>query len=96
MSTLSKKDINERLLKKGFCKIDTDHHCYYYVYNGRKTNISTKFSMGSGKDIGDSLISIMAKQVRLNKADFMKLIQCTLSKEEYRDLMIKNGNIPIN
>lgn len=93
MSTLNVKEINSKLQKKGFVKEDTDHHCFYYVHNGKKTSIWTKTSFGSHKDIGDSLILKMARQVRLKKPEFMKLIECTLSAEEYKRILIQNGEI---
>lgn len=33
------------------------------------------------------------KQVRLKKPEFMKLIECTLSAEDYKKILIKNGEI---
>ena len=93
MSSLNVKEINAKLQKKGFVKGDTDHHCFYYMHNGKKTGIWTKTSFGSNKDIGDSLILKMAKQVRLKKPEFMRLIECTLSQEAYKNLLIQNGEI---
>lgn len=82
-----------RLQAKGFEKEERDHHFFWYIHNGKKTNISTKTSFGSKKEIGDPLISKMADQVHLKKDEFMKLIQCTLSKEEYREVLIERGFI---
>ncbi len=93
MSSLNVKEINAKLQKKGFKKENTDHNCFYYVYNGKKTGIWTKTSFGSHKDIGDNLILKMARQVRLKKPEFMRLIECTLSAEDYKKLLIQNGEI---
>lgn len=93
MATLDVKKINLRLQAKGFEKEERDHHFFWYIHNGKKTNICTKTSFGSKKEIGDPLISAMAGQVHLNKNEFMRLIQCTLSKEGYRDLLIERGFI---
>ena len=93
MATLKIKDINAKLIKKGFTQKNNDHHFFYYINNGKKTGISTKTSFGSKKEIGDPLISAMAKQVRLEKPDFLRLIKCTLSKLGYRELLIKNGDL---
>lgn len=93
MSTLNIKKINSRLQAKGFEKEEKDHHFFYYTYNGERTKIYTKTSFGSKKEIGDSLISKMATQVHLKKEEFMRLIECTLSKEDYRDLLLEKGLI---
>jgi hypothetical protein len=93
MSTLAKKDINSKLQIKGFEQDYRDHNCFYYRNNGQKTNIWTKTSFGSKKEIDDGLISLMSKQVKLDKKEFMRLIQCTLSKEGYRELLIERGFI---
>lgn len=88
MAELKVKDINESLQKKGFVKKANDHNFFYYMNDGKKTNIRTKTSFGSKGTIGDNLISAMAKQVKLSKAEFLPLIQCTLSKEDYKKILI--------
>jgi hypothetical protein len=35
------------------------------------------------REIGDDLLGKMAQQCRLTKPQFMKLIECTLSREDY-------------
>lgn len=81
----SKAIVEQSLLKKGFKKKDGDHHYFnYYNLNGQKTAIFTKTShTPKMRDIPDSLLSLMAKQCRLNKSDFLDLVDCPLSREEY-------------
>ena len=93
MSTLPKREIKAKLQIKGFEEDFRDHDCFYYMNRGQKTNIWTKTSFGSKNYIDDDLILKMARQVKLNKKEFMKLIECTLSKEEYRELLIEKGFI---
>ena len=58
----------------------------------KKTAINTKISHGEN-EIGDPLIVAMAKQLFLNKNQFMELIQCTLSAESYKKILLEMGKI---
>ena len=72
------------LREKGFRPASGDHVYYiYYSTDGKKSNVRTKISHGNHKDIGDQLVSMMAKQCKLSKADFKNLIACPLSRDEY-------------
>lgn len=93
MPTLEKREIKAKLQKKGFVEDYRDHDCFYYVNKGQKTNIWTKTSFSSKKEIGIELIKKMANQTRLKKDEFIRLIECTLSKEQYRELLIERGYI---
>lgn len=46
----------------------------------------TKLSHGKS-EISDPLIVLMAKQVNLSKNQFMDLVNCPLSKEEYESIL---------
>ena len=87
MSVLKTSQIDRALRKKGFEVSNKDHHFYYYVNNGKKTNIFTKISHSSD-EIGEGLIKKMATQVRLEKDEFKELVQCTLSGERYKEILI--------
>lgn len=86
MSVLEIAQIDRALRKKGFNIENGDHHFYYYMNNGKKTGIFTKTSH-SAKEIGEPLIKKMADQVRLPKEEFKRLIQCTLSGEDYKKFL---------
>ena len=90
MASLKTKMIDKALTKKGFVKEDKDHHYYYYYYNGKKTSIKTKTSHGKS-EIYDNLISEMSKQLLLDKDEFIRLIQCTLDGEKYKEILINKG-----
>lgn len=92
MAVLKTAQIDKALKKKGFEASNKDHHFYYYMNNGKKTNIFTKTSHSSD-EIGDGLIKKMADQVRLEKNEFKELIQCTLSGEKYKQILINKGII---
>lgn len=84
MSSIKAKDIRRNLSKKGFEEDDKKDHIWlnYISPDGKKTTIRTKLSHGKS-DIGDPLIAKMAKQVHLSKSDFLELVSCTLSGENY-------------
>lgn len=86
MSSLQTRDIRANLTKKGFTEDSSGDHIWlnYRLPDGRKTVIRTKVSHGK-PSIGDDLISKMSRQVHLSKKDFMKLVNCTLSADEYYD-----------
>ena len=85
MTTRDRKDIESALVKKGFDKDDTHHHCFIYkTIAGQITDIRTRTSHGSGhKTIGDPLLGQMAKQVRLTKSQFLELVDCPMDRVTY-------------
>ncbi|MCP4702525.1 MAG: hypothetical protein GY862_37555 [Gammaproteobacteria bacterium] len=80
-----KNDVEKGLLHKGFRKKEGDHHYFtYYNLKGKKTVVHTKTShTPKMRDIPDNLLVLMAKQCRLNKADFLNLVDCPLTIDEY-------------
>lgn len=91
----AKRDVEGALLRKGFQKTDT-HHSYFYLHtsDGKRTPVFTKTSHGSkAKELDDHLLSQMAKQCRLNRNDFLRLIDCPLEREEYEQFLKAGGHI---
>lgn len=89
----AKKDVKKVLLKKGFTLTSGDHE-YFFVYrNGQKTAINTKISRGSQKDIPDGLLKMMMKQIRLEKNDFERYLNCTMSGDEYIQYLLDHQYI---
>lgn len=88
MGIIKTKDIKYSLQKKGFFEEIGDHLFYFYYIDDKKTEIYTKISHGE-KEIDDFLISKMSKQLRLSKTQFIDLIRCSLSKEEYKEIVIQ-------
>ena len=84
MSSLKTRIIIQNLTKKGFIENRAGDHIFLaYIVNKKKTAIRTKVSH-SHSEIGDALIGMMAKQVKLSKADFIKFAECEISEAEYR------------
>lgn len=76
------RDVSAGLLKKGFLLREGDHSFFHLHVNGKKTAIYTKISHGE-REVHDKLLGLMARQVGLSKRDFIDLIDCPLSHEEY-------------
>jgi hypothetical protein len=85
----SKSKVESALKSKGFEQIEGDHHFFVYLtVDGRKTTAKTKTShTPKMKDIPDTLLGLMAKQCHLTKNEFLKLVDCTLSREGYEEIL---------
>jgi len=87
MAMLKTKDVSASLCRKGFVERVEKHHKYYFLYcDGIKTTIKTYISHGD-KEVGDYLQGQMAKQTKLVKKDFVRLVECELSGEDYVRLL---------
>ncbi len=83
-------DIDSTLRKKGFIRERDGKHIRYFFPSVPR--IRTMMSHGMmGSTLSAKLISDMAKQLRLTKAQFLALIDCTLSEEGYREVLEKQG-----
>lgn len=88
-------DVERTLLSKGFRKKEGDHH--YFIYHskaGRKTRVFTKTSHGE-REVSDSLLALMAKQAKLSKSDFLNLVDCPLSRDQYEEKLISQGLVAV-
>jgi len=87
---IKKKKVESSLERKGFVKKNGNHSFFFYVTkSGIKTNIRTKTSYGTNhRDIGDNLLSCMARNCELNNKQFNDLIECPLSRDDYEQLLV--------
>ena len=86
-----RQEVGQALEGKGFVRQEGRH--VFFVYHTRerklKTSVWTMMSHGNrGADISKSLSGKMAKQCRINKAEFKCLIDCSLSQENYEKLLV--------
>lgn len=90
-----KDKVEKALLKKGFQGKEGDHHFFiYYTLQGKKSSVRTKTShTPKMKELDDGILAQMAKQCRLNKQEFMDLVDCPMSREEYETRLIQKGEI---
>jgi hypothetical protein len=86
------RDIVTGLKRKGFVDQDGDHKFYVFVVDGKITQVYTKISHGE-KEITDSLLGYMARQLHLPRADFDDLVDCPLTQEDYIQRMRDAGHI---
>lgn len=95
MASLRARDVEAALERKGFRKRD-GHHAFfvYYTANNQKTGVRTKMSHGEN-EIGNKLIGAMARQCRLAKEDFKRLIECPLSRDEYEAILVAAGDVKL-
>jgi hypothetical protein len=91
-----KQSIEAALTGKGFRQEDSHHHFFvYWSLDGKKTRARTKTShTKKHKDIGDVLLSEMARQCKLTKGQFVALVDCPLSREEYEQVLVTTGELP--
>jgi len=84
-----KSDVVRALKTKGFEEASGDHiFLIYYTADGLKTGIRTKTSHSPKmRDIPDVLLSEMAKQCKLQKGEFLKFVDCNLSRRDYEGLL---------
>ncbi|MEI6415037.1 MAG: hypothetical protein WCP34_12365 [Pseudomonadota bacterium] len=89
----SKDDIEQGLLRKGFVKKEGDHHFFiYYNLAGKKKAVFTKTShTPKMRVLSDTLLSLMAKQCSLSKGNFLRLVDCSLNREEYEKMLSLNS-----
>jgi hypothetical protein len=95
MAGLEKSSVMDALRKKGYREESgaKDHHSFVYYNGTQKTTVRTKTSRSSKiRTLDDSLVGKMAKQCHLSKNDFVRLVRCSLSGEEYR-LMLLNKKL---
>lgn len=91
---IKKRIIEKALRQKGFCVEETHHKYFHHTVDGKKSGISTYMSQGSDDDIGDNLINMMKRQLRLKTINQARdLFQCPMTKEEYIDFLRKESLI---
>lgn len=88
MTAIKTRDIERALLSKGFQRVDSNHKYYFFYVNGKKTSVRTKISHGTD-EYGDNLLGFMKNQLHLDKIELEEFIECSLSGEKYKDLLIE-------
>ena len=89
------REIDSSLRRKGFKKIETKHHTKYVLYvNDKKTSIHTYISHGVN-ELSPKLLKKMAKQLKLKYDQFVDLIDCPLTGENYVKLLLRKNIIKI-
>jgi hypothetical protein len=90
-----RKDVEGALSRKGFEEISgkgrgQDHRYFTFKSSNGQKVATTHTSHGSSyKSLGDSLLSAMARQCHLTKSEFVSLVDCTLTQQDYEDKLIE-------
>lgn len=97
MKVRSAKDIEKTLLKKGFQKLSSNkkshHSFYYFIYQGRKSNIYTFLSHGA-KDYGQELMNKIKKQLKFQEAKIAEsFLDCPFKEEDYISMLKTMGEL---
>lgn len=95
MGSLKVKEVISNIQKKGFKEAinkSIDHKWFEFWHEGKLTRARTKFSHGE-KEIGDSLISLIARQLYLTGNQFKLFVQCDISYEQYAKILKEKGFI---
>lgn len=89
----AKRIVESGLQNKGF-RLEQSHHRFfiYYTQAGQKTAVRTRTSQG-GSELDDYLLSQMAKQCQLTKANFLQLVDCPLSQTDYESSLSANNKL---
>ena len=85
------RNVLAALSAKGFIEAPgRDHRVFFLFQDGKKTSIYTKLSHGKS-DSHDGLCSQMAKQMRIPIGRFNQFVDCTLTGEGYKQLLLEAG-----
>lgn len=92
--TRKQRDVERALIKKGFQRTESHHHFFiYHSCEGKKTTVKTKTSHGS-QELSNHLLQQMARQVCLSKNDFLNLIDCPMSRNQFEQRLVSLTKIP--
>lgn len=91
----NKRDVESALVAKGFRQEEGDHRFFvYYTVTGLKTRARTKTSHGGKmKEIPDNLLTQMAKQCKVTRAQFLGLVDCPLDQNGYEAALHAQGEL---
>jgi len=91
-----RRDIVQNLSRKGFQETESAHHTHliYHTADGKKSAVRTRVSRGSSyKSLGNDLLGKMAKQCKLTKGDFLDLVDCPLSRDDFEKRLHDSGDL---
>lgn len=94
MASYKTEQFKSALERKGFIKDQTHHQMYWYYVDGKKTSIRTRVSHNE-KTYNDYLLSERRKQIHLSKNDFLLFVECPLTAEKYKEILIENKIIAL-
>ncbi len=90
MTSRNHSKVLSSLKQKGFVEERASRHIQL-SYKSKSNEIEPKHTLLSHnkQDLNDFLINQMAKQCGLNKQQFLDLVDCPLSQEQYEEIIVK-------
>lgn len=92
---VKKREFERAAKNKGYLEIRRGDHIFYRFKDAEGKivdSIHTKVSHGGNGDISESLLSKMYKQMLFTtKADLVDFIACTVTEDEYREMLRTKG-----
>lgn len=84
MASLDSADVAHALKTKLRCVEERDRdHIWFELYDGSVLLARTKISHGASHPLGDTLIHLMAVQMRLGtNNNFLRMVRCQLNRED--------------
>lgn len=83
MASLKQADVTNRLVHKfHFQEVAGGRHRRFHLLQDGRLIRSIEVPH-SKRDIGNGLISFMAKQARVNQSEYRNMISCTMSEADY-------------
>lgn len=90
---LDPRKVASSLKKKDFIEDKGKHHVYYYFsVDGKITSVKTYISHGA-KEIDKYLVSRMSQQLHLPRNRFLDLIECPMSRDDFRQHLVARNLI---
>lgn len=84
------KEAMNALVKKGFVLSSNKHKKFQYVtLAGKKTDVRTVVSHSS-RMLAAPMLNAMARECSLSTEQFLNLVDCPLSREEYEKIIEKS------
>jgi hypothetical protein len=93
VSQITPDDLLKALARMGFWgRTGANHTVLVYVVDGRKTRIRTVVDR-HGKPFGEARISDYVHQLGLERAEFDRLMDGTMTPDEYKGIVVSRGRI---
>jgi hypothetical protein len=85
MTVRTADSVSDALVHKGMTP-DNEHHVMFTKTVDGVTHLITRISHGA-RELDDHLLSLMGKQCALYLKEFVRLVDCPLSEEEWDNLV---------
>lgn len=93
MRVISKAKLRRLLLALGFEEERGKHHVFFYFRHEGRIVCYTKISHGSGKDIGQPLLSEVRRQLHMPLDAWERFLEGVLTRDEYLSILRQQGLI---